>query len=40
MVTRLETQAFGFLIALSQARKVFTLRGVMRGLGTHLSGTP
>jgi hypothetical protein len=40
MVAPLEMHASGFLSAPSQAPKVFSLRGVPRGLRTHLSGTP
>jgi hypothetical protein len=40
MVAPLETHASGFLTALSQAPKVFTLHGVPGGLGTRLSETP
>jgi hypothetical protein len=40
MIAPLETHASGFLTAPSQTPKVFTLRGMLRGLSTHLSETP
>jgi hypothetical protein len=40
MVAPLETHTSKFLTALSQTPKVFTLHGVLRDLGTHLSETP
>jgi hypothetical protein len=40
MIAPLESHTSGFLTALSQAAKVFTLHGVLEDLGTHLSETP
>jgi hypothetical protein len=40
MVAPLESHASRFLTVPSQASKVFTLCGVPKDLGTHLSGTP
>jgi hypothetical protein len=40
MVAPLAKFTSRFLTALSLAPKVFTLRGVPGGPGTHLSGTP
>jgi hypothetical protein len=40
MVAPLEMHAFRFLTTVSQTLKVFTLCGVLEGLGTRLFGTP
>jgi hypothetical protein len=40
MVAPLEMHAFRFLTASNQVPKVFTLHGMLEGLGTRLSGTP